>query len=76
METEPYTFVIWTTAPLHYLLINVMVLELEKVPLRQCKILRLFVNTLTSSEKYSLLNKDNSTQPIKILLSQKQNTYS
>ena len=39
-----------------------------------CKMLKLFVNTLTADDKYSLLNKDNLTQPIQILLSQKQNT--
>ena len=28
-----------------------------------CKILGLFVNTLTTDEKYSLLNRDNLTEP-------------
>ena len=37
-----------------------------------CKILRLFVNTLTADDKYSPLNRDNLTQPIQILLSKKQ----
>ena len=41
-----------------------------------CKILRLFVNTLTADDKYSLRNRDNLTQPTQILLSQKQNTFS
>ena len=41
-----------------------------------CKILGLFVNTLTADDKYSLLNRDNLTQPIQILLSQKQKTFS
>ena len=41
-----------------------------------CKILRLFVNTLTDEDKYSLLYRDNLTQPIQILLSQKQKTFS
>ena len=40
------------------------------------KILRLFVNTLTDHDKYSLLYRDNLTQPIQILLSQKQKTFS
>ena len=40
------------------------------------KILRPFVNTLTDDEKYSLLYTDNLTQPIQILLSQKQKTFS
>ena len=40
------------------------------------KILRLFVNTLTDDDKYSLLYRDNLTQPIQIQLSQKQKTFS
>ena len=40
------------------------------------KILGLFVNTLTDDDKYSLLYGDNLTQPIQILLSQKQKTFS
>ena len=41
-----------------------------------CKILSLLVNTLTDDDKYSLLYRDNLMQPIQILLSQKQNTFS
>ena len=41
-----------------------------------CKFLRLFVKILTDDEKYSLLYRDNLTQPIQILLSQKQKTFS
>ena len=41
-----------------------------------CKILRLFVNTLTDDDKYSLLYRDNFTQPIQILLSEKQKSFS
>ena len=41
-----------------------------------CKILRLLVNTLTDDDKYSLLYRDNLTQPIQILLSQKKSTFS
>ena len=40
------------------------------------KILRLFVNTLTDDDKYCLLYRDNLSQPIQILLSQKQKTFS
>ena len=40
------------------------------------KILRLFVNTLTDDDKYSLLYRDNLTQPIQILLSQILKTFS
>ena len=41
-----------------------------------CKFLRLFVKILTDDETYSLLYRDNLTQPIHILLSQKQKTFS
>ena len=41
-----------------------------------CKILGLFVNTLTDDDKYSLLYRDNLTQEIQILLSQKPKTFS
>ena len=44
--------------------------------LKLCKILRLFVNTLTAVGKYSLLTRDNLTQPIQILLYQKRKTFS
>ena len=40
------------------------------------KILGLFVNTLTDDGKYSLLYRDNLTQQIQILLSQKAKTFS
>ena len=41
-----------------------------------CKILGLFVNTLSEDDKYCLLYKDNLLQPMQILLSQKQKTFS
>ena len=41
-----------------------------------CKILRLFVNTLTDDDKYSLLYGDILTQQIQILLTQKPKTFS
>ena len=41
-----------------------------------CKFLRLLVKTLTEDEKYSLLYRENLTQPIQILLSQKRKTFS
>ena len=40
------------------------------------KILRLFLNTLTDDDKHCLLYRDNLTQPIQILLSEKQQTFS
>ena len=39
------------------------------------KFLRLLVKTLTDDEKYSLLYRENLTQPIEILLSKKQKTF-
>ena len=41
-----------------------------------CKFLRLLVKTLTDDEKYSLLYRENLTQPIQILISQKRKTFS
>ena len=41
----------------------------------QWKILRLFVNTLTDDDKYSLLYKDNLTEPIHIRLSEKKKDF-
>ena len=41
-----------------------------------CKISRLFFNTLTDNDKYSLLYRNNLMQPIQILISQKQKTFS
>ena len=41
-----------------------------------CKILGLFIKTLSDDDKHCLLYRDNLTQPIQILLSQKQKTFS
>ena len=41
-----------------------------------CKILRLSVNILTADEKYFLLKREKLTQPIQILFSLKQKTWS
>ena len=40
------------------------------------KFLRLLVKSLTDDEKYSLLYRENLTQPIQILLSHKPKTFS
>ena len=50
-------------------------LSLKKSLLVIWKILGLFVNTLTAYNKYSLLKRDNLTQPIQMQLSQKQNNF-
>ena len=44
--------------------------------LELCKILGLFLNTFTDDDKCSLLYRDNLTQQIQILLSQKPKTFS
>ena len=41
-----------------------------------CKILRLFVYTLTDDDKFYLLYTDNLTQPFQILLFKKEKTFS
>ena len=41
-----------------------------------CKILRQFVNNLTGDDKYSRLNRDNITDSIHILLSEKEKVFS
>ena len=51
-------------------------LTFKKFLLVICKISRLFLNTLSADGKYSLLNRDNLTQPIQMQVSQKQKTYS
>ena len=47
----------------------------KKSLLMICKILRLFVNTMTADDKYFLLNRDNWTQPIQMRLWKKQKKF-
>ena len=47
----------------------------KKSVLVTCKALSVFVNTLTADDKYSPLNRDNLTQPIRTKLSQKQQAF-
>ena len=51
-------------------------LSWKKRSLVLCKSLRLFVDRLTADDKYSLLNRENLTQPIQLLISQKQKNFS
>ena len=51
------------------------ILSLKKSLLVICKILRLFFNTFTADDKYSLLNRDNLMPPIQMILSQKQKLF-
>ena len=50
-------------------------LSLKKSLLAICKILGPFVNTLTTDEKNSLLNRNNLTQPIQMQLSKKEKSF-
>ena len=50
--------------------------SLKKSLLGICTVFRLFVNILTADDKYYLLNRDNLTEPIQILLSEKLKTFS
>ena len=47
----------------------------KKSVLVRDKALKLFVNTLSADDKYSLLNRDNLTKPIRTQLSQKQKPF-
>ena len=51
------------------------VMECEKIYFSAMQSLKT-VNTLTADDKYSLLNRDNLTQPIQIVLSKKEKTFS
>ena len=51
-------------------------LSYKKSLLVICKISRLFINTLSADGKYSLLKRDNLTQPIQMQLSRKRKTFS
>ena len=47
-------------------MINVKVVEIDKVFFGDMKILGLFVNTLTADDKYSLVNRETLTQHIQM----------
>ena len=53
-----------------------MQFSVKKFLLVICKILRVFVNTLTADGKYSVLNRDNLLQDVQMQLSQKRKTFS
>ena len=53
-----------------------MQLRWKKSLLVTTEISRLAVNTFTADEKYSLLNRNNLTQPIQMQLLQKQKIFS
>ena len=59
--------------PVYHLFVSLRKqLSWKKSVLEIFRILRLFVNTLSADAKYSLLNRDNLTQPIQIQFFQKQ----
>ena len=64
------------TALLPARVITVKVIELQKSLLDTWKFFRLFLNTLTANDKYSLNSKDKWMQTIQMHLSQKQNIFS
>ena len=49
---------------------------MEKVFFSDIKMVGLFFDTLTADENHFLLNRDNLTSPIQMLLSRKQKTFS
>ena len=71
----PNTVEILTAAGLSYLLITVRATDFENSVVI-CKILRLFVNTFTAYDKYSVLKREYLTHPIHMQLSQKQKKIS
>ena len=58
------------------MLVPVKRIQFGKIYVSALQHLRPFLNALTDDDKYSLLYGDNLTQPIQILLSQKQKTFS
>ena len=64
------------TEPLPYFLITVKVIALEKVSFSSMQNLETVFNTLIADGKYSLLNRHHLTQPIQLLLSLKQKSFS
>ena len=75
------TLTIKTTAPLHYFLITVKVITLEKKCDTQnhflviYKIRKLFVNTLSADDRHYVLNRHHLTPPIHMQLSQKLKVF-
>ena len=55
-------------------MITAQAIEFEKVSLNDMESLKT-VNTFTADDKYSLLKRDNLTQPIQMQLSQKEKIF-
>ena len=61
---------------LPYLFINMKAIDLQKVSVSNMQNLsKLFPNTMSADGKYSLLNRDNLTQPIQMQVPRKQKNF-
>ena len=58
------------------MLVPVKIIQFGKIYVSELQNLRTVFNTLSEDDKYCLLYNDNLLEPIQILLSQKQNTFS
>ena len=62
--------------PLPYLFINVKAIDFQKVSVSNMQNLsKLFPNTMSADGKYSLLDRDNLTQPIQMQEPRKQKKF-
>ena len=67
---------IFMAEPLPYLFINVKAIDFQKVSVSNMQNLsKLFPNTMSADGKYSLLNRDNLTQPIQMQVPRKQKNF-
>ena len=64
------------TAPLPYSMIPVYAIQVGKVSLTDMQVFRLFANSLTPDNNYSILNRDNIYQHFQMQLSQKPKIFS
>ena len=64
------------TAPLPYSMIPVYAIQVGKVSLTDMQVFRVFANSLTPDNNYSILNRDNIYQHFQMQLSQKPKIFS
>ena len=73
---RPKIVEIFMAERLLYLFINVKAIDFQKVSVSNMQNLsKLFPNTMSADGKYSLLNRENLTQPIQMQVPQKQKTF-
>ena len=73
---RPKIVEIFMAERLLYLFINVKAIDFQKVSVSDMQNLsKLFPNTMSADGKYSLLNRENLTQPIQMQVPQKQKTF-